>query len=77
VQLGMSSDRESGFLHEVMSALPPKADMCSAIAYVCFGPEADSCTAANPSLFEDFVGTREQRNGYLYPDRFCGLEIYH
>src|SRR5262245_32592043 len=24
-----------------MSALPPKADMCSAIADVCFGPEAD------------------------------------
>jgi hypothetical protein len=22
-------------------ALPPKADMCSALAYVCFGPEAD------------------------------------
>jgi hypothetical protein len=25
----------------VMSALPPKADMCSALAYVCFGPIAD------------------------------------
>src|SRR5262245_30711888 len=24
-----------------MSALPPKADMCSAIAHVCFGPKAD------------------------------------
>jgi hypothetical protein len=24
-----------------MSALPPKADMCSALAYVCFGPIAD------------------------------------
>ena len=23
------------------SALPSKADMCSALAYVCFGPEAD------------------------------------
>jgi hypothetical protein len=23
------------------SALPPKADICSALAYVCFGPEAD------------------------------------
>src|SRR5215472_8264882 len=29
-----------------MSALPPKADMCSAQAYVCFGPIADSCNAA-------------------------------
>jgi hypothetical protein len=26
---------------KVMSALPPKADMCSALAYVCFGPIAD------------------------------------
>src|SRR5215470_7785467 len=25
----------------IMSALPPKADMCSAIRHVCFGPIAD------------------------------------
>jgi hypothetical protein len=24
-----------------LSALPPKADMCGALAYVCFGPIAD------------------------------------
>src|SRR5262245_53528213 len=24
-----------------MSALPPKADMCSALAHVCYGPKAD------------------------------------
>src|SRR5262245_56837663 len=30
-----------------MSALPPKADMCSALAHVGFGPIADSCSAAN------------------------------
>src|SRR5262249_55867932 len=24
-----------------MSALPPKADMCSALAHVCYGPEGD------------------------------------
>jgi|GEM_PF-924030 hypothetical protein len=24
-----------------MSALPPKADMCVALAYACFGPIAD------------------------------------
>src|SRR5262249_111836 len=29
-----------------MSALPPKADMCSAVAHVRFGPKADSCRAA-------------------------------
>jgi hypothetical protein len=26
---------------KAMSALPPKADMCVATAYVCFGPIAD------------------------------------
>jgi|RhiMetStandDraft_4_1073278.scaffolds.fasta_scaffold01442_4 hypothetical protein len=25
-------------VQKVMSALPPKADMCSALAHVCFGP---------------------------------------
>ena len=25
----------------VMSALPPKADMCGALVHVCFGPIAD------------------------------------
>jgi hypothetical protein len=34
-------DRDSGFSHKVISALPPKADMCVALAYVCFGPIAD------------------------------------
>jgi len=28
-------------VHEPMSALPPKADMCSATSDACFGPEAD------------------------------------
>jgi hypothetical protein len=30
-----------------MSALPPKADMCGALAYVCFGPIADIATITN------------------------------
>src|SRR5262249_12847563 len=33
-----------------MSALPPKADMCGALAHVRYGPIADSCTAANRTL---------------------------
>jgi hypothetical protein len=28
-------------LQKAMSALHPKADMCSALAYICFGPIAD------------------------------------
>jgi hypothetical protein len=44
-----------------MSALPPKADMCSALAYVCFGPKADSCSAAKGSLFDNFVSAGKER----------------
>jgi hypothetical protein len=28
-----------------MSALPPKADMCGALAHVCFVPKADMCSS--------------------------------
>jgi hypothetical protein len=38
VRFAPNSDRESGFPQTVMSALPPKADMCSALAHVSFGP---------------------------------------
>jgi hypothetical protein len=46
VQKGMSAlrriaTRESAFAQKVMSALLPKADMCSALAHVRFGPKAD------------------------------------
>jgi len=35
VRFNPNSDRKSGFPHKVMSALRPKADMCSAVANVC------------------------------------------
>ena len=33
-----------------MSVLPPKADRCSALAHVCFGPKADS--GADPTRLD-------------------------
>src|SRR5262245_3462421 len=30
---------------KVMSALPPKGDMCGALGHVCFGPKADIAAA--------------------------------
>jgi hypothetical protein len=36
-----------------VSALPPKADVCGAVANVCFGPKADI-----DDLFDHFVGNR-------------------
>jgi hypothetical protein len=41
VRFTPNSDRKSGFLHKVMSALPLKADMCAATSNVGFGPKAD------------------------------------
>jgi hypothetical protein len=41
VRFTLDNDRESRFPQKAMSALPPKADMCSALAHVCFGPKAD------------------------------------
>src|SRR5262249_52947589 len=41
VRFTPNSDRKSGYLRFVMSALPPRADMCSALAHVRFGPKAD------------------------------------
>jgi hypothetical protein len=41
VRFTPNSDRESGFPHKVMSALPQKADMCGTARDVCFGPKAD------------------------------------
>ena len=38
VRFTPNSDRESGHVPMVMSALPPKADMCSATRDVRFGP---------------------------------------
>jgi hypothetical protein len=37
----LNSDRKSGFPQKARSALPPKADMCGAIADVRYGPKAD------------------------------------
>src|SRR6476646_752051 len=44
---------------ESMSALPPKADMCAALDYVCFGPIADMRQSLNlgPAYFEATIRT--------------------
>jgi hypothetical protein len=49
-----NTDRDSDIPQKAMSALPPKADMCGALAHVCFGPKADI------DLFDHFVRLRER-----------------
>ena len=43
-------------VQRAMSALPPKADMCSATKDVRYGPKADMA-----HLFDNLVGAGEQR----------------
>jgi hypothetical protein len=54
---------------KVMSALPPKADMCVALAYVCFGPKADIAS------FDHLVGATYERVGNGDTERLGGPEV--
>jgi hypothetical protein len=40
-QMSALGQKQTFALQKAMSASPPKADMCVALAYVCFGPKAD------------------------------------
>jgi hypothetical protein len=55
MQLGMSAlgQKRTFALQEVMSALPPKADIGAAQINVCYGPIPDM------RLFDHFVGASE------------------
>jgi len=46
---------------KVMSASPSKADVRAALAYVCFGPNADSSLGGGPVLHVQVQGTRGRR----------------
>jgi hypothetical protein len=50
----------------VMSALPPKADMCGAARDVCFGPKADSCSAAKNDHHYSMISS-------AVPSSDCGI----
>jgi hypothetical protein len=53
----------------LMSGSVRITDSSRASRHVGFVPEPDSCTAANSILLDHFVGTREQRRGYLQAER--------
>ena len=55
-------------VHWAMSALHPKADMCSATRNVRFVPIADIAL-----LFDDLVGAREQRGRTEKPGRAAAI----
>jgi len=49
-----------------MSALPPKADMCSAVADVCFGPKADIGLTS-----DDYSTARQDNPDFSELARLC------
>jgi hypothetical protein len=55
-----------------MSALPPKADMCSATRYVRFVPIADIA-----ALFDHLVGACKQRRRYGEDKRLGSADVDH
>jgi hypothetical protein len=57
-------------LQKAMSALLPKADMCSALAHVCFGPKADI-----KSLPDHIAGAGKHRRRNCEAECFGGLEV--
>ena len=66
-----------------MSALPPKADMCSATRDVRFVPIADMCSAwhvrlansGHRALFDHLVGACEQRGGTVRPSALAVFRL--
>jgi hypothetical protein len=48
VRFTPNRDCKSGYLRFVMSALPPKADMCGATRDVRYGPKATSTAIRSP-----------------------------
>src|SRR5262245_2326701 len=56
-------------LQWAMSALPPKADICSALAHVGFGPIADI------GSLDDYIDALQKSVRNTQVQRLCGLEI--
>src|SRR5262245_33762858 len=71
VRFTPNSDRESEIPQKAVSALPPKADPCSAQAHVRFGPIADIVLVS----FDDLVGAAKYRRRHRKAERLGGFEI--
>jgi hypothetical protein len=70
VRFTPNSDRESRHVPMVMSALPSKADLCSAMAHVCYGPIADM-----PTLFNYLIGALLEVHRNFKAERLGRLQI--
>ena len=71
VRFTLNSDRESGFPQKAMSALPPKADMCGAVAHV-------SANSGHSDIsFEYLIGKRDECWRDFEAKSLSGLKIEH
>ena len=66
VKTSALGQKQTCAVQKVMSALPPKADMCSATRYVRFVPIADIT-----NLFDHLTSEAKNGGGYFDPKRFC------
>ena len=66
-----NSDRKSGHLSRGMSALPPKADSCSATAYACFWANSGH----QDCLFDHLVGAQQDGGWQLEADGLGRFEV--
>ena len=57
-------------VQNVMSALPPKADMCGATRHVRFVPKADI-----PASLDHLIGATDQRRWHGEIERLSGFKI--
>ena len=62
---------------KAMSALPPKADMCGALAYVCFVPIADYARSNSITIRSPRRRARAAKDGTCEAKRLGGLKIDH
>src|SRR5262245_45360984 len=71
VRFTPNSDRESRHPQKVMSALPPKADMCGATRDVRFGPKADISQIS----FDNLVGSLLEMQRHVEVKPLCRLHV--
>jgi hypothetical protein len=59
-----------------MSALPPKADMCSARDHVCYGSKADMCAAiSHVRFYPESDRNSRHRGPRRRAEHFCSARL--
>ena len=70
IAISLVGQKQTCAAQKVMSALPPKADMCGATRDVRFVPIADIA-----GLFDHLVGSADHRLWDIQPERLCGFQV--